>query len=163
MQNALFFNYPLKTLRRIGQPYNGMNTKEFKAVIKSAKVDLQKEVTSVSFWINTISKAAQSGECRKAVIHVLGVERLPKSDELKRALLTRCLAGFKFCSEEGSILVVRKEFEKDSSGKIVRVGDKPVVKTSWYERKDKFSFIAVWQAIFIPSKTRVIIPAEDIR
>lgn len=140
-----------------------MNNKEFKAVVKTAKIDLQKEVSSISFWVNTISTAAQKGDCRKAVIHVLKVDKLPKAKDLKKALLEKALSGFKFYSESGDVLVVRKEFERDSTGKVVRMDDKPVVKSTWYERKTSYSFIAVWQAIFNPQKVRVTIPAEEIK
>ena len=140
-----------------------MNTKEFRATVKSAKIDLQKEVSSVSFWINTIAKSAQTGDCRRAVVHVLNIEKLPAKEELKRELLNRALSGFKFFSEDGNILVIRKEFERDANGNIVRMDDKPVVKSTWYERKGTFTFLSVWQAIFSPAKTKVIVPDAEIK
>ena len=140
-----------------------MNTKEFKAVVKTAKIDLQKEVGSVSFWVNTISKAAQSGECRKAVIHILNVEKLPTKEELKKQLLNRALSGFKFYNEGGEILIRKVKFARDGNGQIVRENDSPVVEKTWYERKSSYTFVSVWSAIFNPSKVRVTIPAEEIK
>ena len=140
-----------------------MNNKEFKAVVKSAKIDLKKEVSSVSFWVNTVAKAAQSGDCRKAVMHTLKVDKLPAKEELKKALLGRALDGFKFYSEGGEILICKKSFKRDATGQVVRENGSPIVEKIWYEKKETFSFIAVWQAIFNPQKVRVTIPAEEIK
>jgi hypothetical protein len=141
-----------------------MNTKEFKQVVKSAKVDLKKEVTSLSYWVNVISKAAQNGDCKQAVKHLLSVEKLPKKEEIQKLLLEKCLQGFKFYSEtENEILIRKVRFERDSNGQVLRENDKPIIAESWYERKVSFTFDSVWNATFVGSKTRVIIPDSEIK
>ena len=140
-----------------------MNTKEFRATVKSAKIDLKKEVTSISYWIGVIAKAAKRGDCMRAVKHLLAVEKLPKIEEVKKALLQKAKTGYKFYSEDGEILVCKKSFKKDSSGKIIRENDAPIVEKTWYEKKVSFTFDSVWNATFSPSKTRVTIPDAEIK
>ena len=140
-----------------------MNNKEFKQVVKSAKVDLKQEVSSISFWVNVISKSAQSGDCRKAVLHVLDSKKLLPANELKKALLERALSGYKFYDANNTILVCKKKFEKDANGQVVRMDDKPVVSETWYEKKESFSFLSVWTAIFSPAKETQIVPTDLIK
>jgi len=133
--------------------------KEFKQVVKSAKVDLKKEATSVSFWCKVIAKGVKP-EIAK---HLLEVEKLPSQSDVVALLVTRCLAGYKFYSESGYALICKKAFERDSNGKVVYQNEKPIIKDTWYEIKRSYTFDSVWGAIFSPSKTKVVIPEIELR
>ena len=137
--------------------------KAYKAIVKSAKIDLKQESVSVSFWIKHIIKGGK--DINKALKHRLGLKALPKNEELIPLCVKEALRGFKFYDKETQSVVLncRKRFEKDSNGNPVLEDGKPVVAETWYIRKETFTFNAVYTALFTPSKTVVYIDGEDIR
>ena len=145
---------------------NAQLEKSYKQVVKSAKVDLKAESTSISFWWKFIVDSAQSNkDLKSALLHRLQLKKLPVKDELKRLLLSETVKGFKFYDSETKAIILncRKKFLKDSNGETVKEDGKPVVSETWYTKKETFTFNAVYTALFTPSKVVVYIDSEDIR
>ena len=139
------------------------NEKAYKAIVKTAKINLKEESVSVSFWIKFITKGG--ADINKMLKHRLGLKTLPTQKELIPLCVKEALKGFKFYDKETQNVVLncRKRFEKDVNGNPVLEDGKPVVAETWYIRKETFTFNAVYTALFTPSKTVVYIDSEDIR
>lgn len=139
------------------------NDKAYKAIVKSAKIDLKQESTSVSFWTKFIVKGGK--DINKALKHRLGLKTLPAQKELTTLCVNEVLKGFKFYDKEtkSTVLNCRKKFLKDANGNTVLEDGKPVVEETWYVRKETFTFNAVYTALFTPAKTIIYVEAEDIR
>ena len=137
--------------------------KAYKALVKSAKINLKEESVSVSFWIKHIIKGGK--DINKALKHRLGLKTLPAQKELIPLCVNATLKGFKFYDEETQSIVLncKKTFKKDSNGNPVLEDGKPVVDETWYVKKEAFTFNAVYTALCTPSKTVVYVKDKDIR
>ena len=138
--------------------------KAYTALVKEGKINLKQESVSVSFWVKHVINSNDK-TVKQALKKRLSVKTLPKKDELLKVCIAETLKGFKFYDTETKTIILncKKTFKKDGNGVTIKEDNKPVVDKTWYEKKDSFTFNAVYTALFTPSKTIVYIKAKDIK
>lgn len=121
--------------------------RSYNSLVKSAKIDLKSEFTSLSFWCSLIAKHAK-GEVLTLLKCRFNFELPKKQEDIVKELITMARKGYKFINEKGQICVIREVVEGNMSLK-------------YFVVKERFTFDSVFTAILKPAKVQEVVQVSD--